>query len=202
MKKINIILFLLTLHLFSISANATQSVDIEGIYMATDGSNNFLTINRNSDLYVLVNISRELGLLHKLGLITDQEFYEESVNPPVEEFAFMFKVENSELSFPQGFHLKWGFIPDIIVPFPSRTTSKTSLPYPLVSIRTSTAIRNGSDVEIITTTRDLAPYCLISVDVNTSNGEVIVGFEKFTSPEFIDAGQAFTPTDQYYKKLF
>lgn len=202
MKILNSILFLFAVHLFSVSANAAQVIDLEGIYQSTKGDNNFLTINRKNGQYVLVNISKDLDLLYKLGLITGQEIYQSPVNPPVEEFAFLFEIEESELAFPQGFHLKWGFIPDIIIPFPNRTTSITALPYPLVSITTSTAIANGDDVEIITTTRDVAPYCLISVDVNTSSGEIIVGFEKFTSPEHTEAGQAFTPIDQFYKKIF
>ena len=202
MKILNVILVSLTIYLFSASAYADQAIDITGIYQSVNGGKNYLSINRNNDQYVLINISKELGLLYKLGLITEEELNHSSVRPLVEEFAFSFQIDNSELLIPEVTLVTLEFIPDIIIPFPYRTSSLKALPFPLITIHTSTVVGNSPEIEVVTTTSEVAPYCLISLEINPSSGQIIVGFKKFTSPEFLGTDQAFIPIDHYYKKIF
>ena len=202
MKILNVILVSLTIYLFSASAYADQAIDISGIYQSVNGDKNYLSINRNNDQYVLINISKELGLLYKLGLITEEELNHSSVRPLVEEFAFSFQIDNSELLIPEFTLVTLGIIPDIIIPFPYRTSSLKVLPFPLITIHTSTVVGNAPEIEVVTTTSEVAPYCLISLEINPGSGKIIVGFKKFTSPEFLGTDHAFIPIDHYYKKIF
>ncbi len=199
MRLLSIAIFSLAIHFFSLSASAAdQDIDITGIYQSLSDDKDYLTINRNNDQYVLVNISRNLNLLYKLDLITEHEFKYSSINPPVEEFAFTFQLDSNVLKLPVGSRISLEFIPDIITPFPDRSTSITTLRYPIVSFRTSTITNNGA----VTTTVEKAPYCLISLNIDPINHNISIGFNKFTSPEFIGTDKTFISIEQNYKKIF
>jgi hypothetical protein len=70
--------------------------DVTGIYRsigileATAETSSYVTIQRNGDQYVLINISRHLGFLYETALITRDEALSPSITPPIEEFALAF----------------------------------------------------------------------------------------------------------------
>lgn len=201
MKFLSIVLFLLAINVFSVPASADQTIDITGIYQSISDDKDYLTINRSDDQYILVNISRNLNLLYKLELITEQEFKQPIIKPAVEEFAFTFQLDSNNLKLPVGISNSFRFIPDIIIPFPDRTTHLTALQYPVVSFR----INAATDAGVVTTTEEKAPYCLISLDIariNNDKSNISIGFNKFTSPEFVGTEQSFISINQYYKKIF
>ncbi len=178
--------------------SATKIINITGIYQSVAGDNNFITINQNEDKYILANVSRELDLLYELGLITEQEFNQPAFEPPVEDFAFFFKLETGELTlaFNQTKDMLEIF-PDVIVPLQNRTTSLTSLPYQTIDFTTASSTADG--LEVIHEQREL--LFSITMIIDSEANEIILGFNKLAPEETIDE-QPFTAIGKYYRKIF
>jgi hypothetical protein len=94
-------------------AYAEQITDVSGIYQSTDGSGNYVTINKKDNSYVIINITKEMDLLRQLFFVIEDE--ENILNPPIEEFAF-FLPRGDDVNIT----LENPMAVDLIVDFPNR----------------------------------------------------------------------------------
>jgi len=117
MHHLKLVIFFLCSTLSFNSSHAEQSIDVRGIYQSADGSKNYVTINRQGNKYILINITRETDLLNKLLILNDDEV--ETLSPTIEEFAFSFSTPESGVELGDPISLK------LIIPFPGRTTELT-----------------------------------------------------------------------------
>ncbi len=123
MRILNYLLILLLFMFTTTIVYSASFVDITGIYQSTDGSSNYLTVNRNGDTYVIINITKEIDLLSQLLLINEDEI---NLLPSIEEFTFISFITLSDDKFTfSSLDDELRFPLDLIIPFPDRTTQKT-----------------------------------------------------------------------------
>jgi hypothetical protein len=122
------------LSLWAAALSAATPIDPSGIYLFTHSYNgnlpttksrDYLTINRNGDRYVVIDISRDLYYLSNLQLILSEEAENNSVAPPIEEFAFTFATPDGS----GGVMPMTNYQFELVVPFP-RTTAYLSRELP------------------------------------------------------------------------
>jgi hypothetical protein len=112
------------LSLWAAALSAATPIDPSGIYLANVffnaspvGPRNYLTINRNGDRYVVVNISQNLYYLSDLMLILTEEAENNSIAPPIEEFALTFATPDGS----GGVMPQWDYRLEPVIPFPRAT---------------------------------------------------------------------------------
>lgn len=78
--------------------------------------NSYLVINKNSEQYMVISISKDLQFLGALLLVETSEVLENSIFPSLEEFAVSFTAPKGEIIYGKKYYI------EPVIPFPDRTT--------------------------------------------------------------------------------
>ena len=123
MKIIIALPLLFCASLFAIIPVHAATVDFSGIYVyQAYGSSDYLTVHRNGDVYLAIDISRNTSPLVALAFMTRTD----TQQPPLEEFAV---VLTDSIPTPDGGTAFRTIYP--LVPFPRTTMVKDMMDSPL-----------------------------------------------------------------------
>jgi hypothetical protein len=148
-------LLAIALFLWATVLSAATPIDPSGIYLFTSSYNgnpsttesrDYLSIHRNGDRYIIINISRDLYYLSNLQLVLSNEAESNSIQPPIEEFTFTFTTQDGS----EGVMPMTAYQFELLVPFP-RTTAYLSAELPPdhewnISVRRSIIFKDSNTV--------------------------------------------------------